>query len=173
MHLRDQSLRTGSLLAWFDDASRANNRGLLFMVRGADDIEPLGAIESACREHIAERQYQGFEWHPVLDQGQISSVDPELNVSRVERFEACEFRNLDDGNLRALLDPVLDRMAASEPDLLPRAGGAVGAAAEGVQFLDRSAELEELLSLLRSGRSVFLQAPRRSGKTSLMQLNGP
>jgi AAA+ ATPase superfamily predicted ATPase len=169
MRLRDQSLRTGSLLAWFDAATRANNRSLLFLVSGASDIEPLTAIESSCRQHIAARGYTGFEWHAVPDQGQLSAVDPELDVSRVQRFEACEFADLSAELRRELLGAVINRMAVNEAELLPTAGGAVGAPAEGINFLDRANELQELASLIRQRRSVFLQAPRRAGKTSLMR----
>jgi hypothetical protein len=169
MRLRDQSLRTGSLLAWFDAVTRANNRSLLFLVTGARDIEPLTAIESSCREHIAERGHTGFEWHTVPDQGQLSAVDPELDVSRVQRFEACEFADLSAELRRELLGAVIDRMAANEAELLPTAGGAVGAPAEGINFLDRANELQELASLMRQRQSVLLQAPRRTGKTCLMR----
>jgi len=43
-----------------------------------------------------------------------------------------------------------------------------GDVALGEQFIDRTAELGELLGDLRSGQNVLVLAPRRFGKTSLI-----
>ncbi len=170
MRLRNESLKTGKALAWMDSEGRGKrSRALLFLIEGAADIEPISQIEKVCRSLIEKKRYPGFTWHAVADPGQISLVDSRLYSAEIFRFEACEFRDLEETKLRPLLRPVLDLVVAGSAELLPRAGGAVGGPAEGVQFLNRVTELEELATAIRDGKSLFLQAPRRMGKTSLMR----
>lgn len=169
MRLRNETLRTGDLLAWFAPEDRSTNRSLLFLVTGAADIEPLREIEAACRRHIDSLSLVGFEWHAVPDQGQLASVDPLLNSSQIFGLEVCELAGLSQEDLDALLGPALERMASRQTELFPSAGGAVGAPAEGIQLLGRTKELSMLLEALRSGRDLLLLAPRRSGKTSVLR----
>jgi hypothetical protein len=167
--MRDEQLKTCKALTWVDETGKLKSRALLFLVRGAEDITPLDALQVACRARIAARGYSAFEWHAVADPGQISTVDRRLYNAEIVRFEACEFQNLNGGQLASLLDPIIDHIAAGHPELVPRVGGAVGGPAEGIQFLNRLCEVAELIASIRAGESIFLQAPRRMGKTSLMR----
>jgi hypothetical protein len=169
MRLRDESLKTGTALAWIDPKGRSKSRVLVFLVQGAADIEALIKIEAVCRSVIESHGHEGFTWHAVADPGQISLVDHRLYSAEIIRFEACEFQDLDDDQLAELLAPVIDHIVGGDPELLPRVGGAVGGPAEGIQFLNRSSELKDLADAIRGGKSLFLQAPRRMGKTSLMR----
>jgi hypothetical protein len=169
MRLRNENLKTGKALTWIDPAGRWRTRALLFLVQGADDIDVLSGIQSVCDRHIAERGYGGFAWRAVADPGQISLVDNRLFNADLARFEAAEFGGLDPDSLATLLKPVIDHIVAGDAEMLPRAGGAVGSPAEGIQFLNRLAELDSLASRVRAGESLFLHAPRRMGKTSLMR----
>src|SRR5262245_55010275 len=144
MRLRDETLRTGNLLAWFDPADRSTNRGLLFLVAGAADIEPLRDIETACRRLTDRHALSGFEWHAVPDQGQLALADPLLNSSQIFRLEVCELAVLNQEELDDLLEQPLQRMAAGQVELFPSAGGAVGAPAEGIQLLGRTKEIATL-----------------------------
>jgi Cdc6-like AAA superfamily ATPase len=169
MRMRNEQLKTCKALTWVDSSGKSRSRVLLFLVRGADDIAPLDALQVACRARIEAREYKGFEWHAVADPGQISSVDRRLFSAEIIRFEACEFQQLDGKQLASLLDPIIDHIAAGDAELVPRVGGAVGGPAEGIQFLNRSSEVTDLVAAIRKGNSIFLQAPRRMGKTSLMR----
>jgi hypothetical protein len=169
MRLRNETLRTGNLLAWFDSKTRTNNRSLLFLVAGASDITPLTNIEEVCREIIEEKRLVGFEWFPVPDLNQLASVERTLDSSKLLRVEAHEFLDVDRVDLRSLLEFPLELLARGENELFPSAQGAVGAPAEGIQFLDRTKDVEAIKSLLHGGHNILLQAPRRSGKSSLMK----
>jgi hypothetical protein len=169
MRLRNENLKTGKALAWVDKNRQAKTRVVLFLVQGAGDISALNAIDRVCDNWIKQQGYQGFSWHSVADPGQISLVDPRLFSADIRRFEACEFRDLSEDQIEILLNPLIDRICAGESELLPRAGAAVGAPAEGVQFLNRTAETNSLASMIRQGESFFIRAPRRTGKTSLMR----
>ena len=169
MRPRNQALRTGNLLTYFEPTERARNRSLLFLVSGTADIQPLTALETVCRDHIERSALEGFEWNPLPDQGQLAEVDPLLDASRLARLEVAELAGLEPEDLERLLGPALDRLACGEAELFPAAGGAVGAPAEGIQFLGRETELADLARRIRSGEDLLLLAPRRSGKTSLLR----
>ena len=49
MRLRQEGLKTGRLLTCFPDASGFRNASLLFLVQGANDIEPLNRLDEALR----------------------------------------------------------------------------------------------------------------------------
>lgn len=169
MRLRNQALRTGNLLTYFEPVERIRNRSLLFLVSGTADIQPLTDIETVCRDHIERSTLEGFEWNPLSDQGQLAEVDPLLDASRLTRLEVAELAGLSPAELKSLLGPALDRLAGGEAELFPAAGGAVGAPAEGIQFLGRETELADLARRIRGGENLLLLAPRRSGKTSLLR----
>lgn len=169
MRLRNSSLRTGSLLTCFEPADRARNRSLLFLVSGPADIEPLTALETVCRRSIESAGLDVFEWNALSDQGQLAEVDPLLDASRLTRLEVVELAGIALADLERLLVPVLERLARGEADLFPAAGGAVGAPAEGIQFLGREAELADLARRIEVGEDLLLHAPRRSGKTSVLR----
>lgn len=169
MRVRDEQLRSGRLLGWFDPEVRQYNSALLFLARGVDDIEPLTRTEQACQQIIEARGLSGFEWHQVADVGHLASVDPSLVPSRVTRIEAAELAMLSVEELEGLLEPALVRLAAGEAQLFPVAGATVGSPAEGIQFLGREQEIRSAIDLLEKGHSLEILAPRRSGKSSLLR----
>ncbi len=169
MRIRDDRLRSGRLLGWFDPEDRQRGCALMLLVRGMDDIEPLTRIERACRRILEVGEKPGFEWHEVGDVGQLASVDPLLAPSRVSRIEAAELAMLSIEELEELLEPALARLASGETQLFPAAGGAVGSPAEGIQFLGRDREIGDAISSLAAGHALEILAPRRSGKSSVMR----
>ncbi len=169
MRVRDERLRSGRLLAWFDSQDRRRNAALLFLARGADDIEPLTRIEEAYQRIVETGDIGGVERHVVADAGQLASVDSALSPSQVSRIEAAELAMLSVKDLRTLLEPALIRLASGERQLFPAAGGAVGSPAEGIQFLGRAQEIREALARLAAGNHLEILAPRRSGKSSFMR----
>ncbi len=169
MRARNENLRTGSLLTHFEAGERLRNRSLLFLVEGAKDVEPLTRAEQACRQIVEEVATDGtFEWNAVADQGELTDVDPCLDLAAITRLEAAELVGLDDEELRRLFRPAIERLAKGSPELFPGAGGAVGNPAEGLQLLGRDSFVQELDTRLAAGEDLYLSAPRRSGKTSVL-----
>lgn len=169
MRVRDERLRSGRLLGWFDPTNRQRNSALLFLARGVDDIEPLTRIEQVCNRVLEARGAEDFEWHAVADLAQLASADPSLDPTRLTRIEAAELAMLSAEDLENLLEPAILRLAAGEAQLFPAAGAAVGSVAEGIQFLGRGREIRHAVGLLEAGHSLEILAPRRSGKTSLLR----
>lgn len=166
MRLRNESLRTGTLLAFFDRENSRRNASILFLVEGAADIAPMRDLESACRELIAGDER--FHWHTVANQLELTAVDARLDSARVTRFEVAEFHGLSRPALRELLAPAISQLREAERVRFPSATRTEGSVARGVDFLDREDELAALQRLVDEGRHVLLVAPRRSGKTSLL-----
>ena len=170
MRFRNENLQTGNMLTYlFNPEDRSENRSLLFLVSGPEDILTLTAIEEACQTYISGRGLStAFTWFAVPDQRDLGWIDPYLEVGDILRVEACEFRDLSPEILSCILHPVLDRIEHGQRELFPSAGGAAGGPAEGIQFLDREEETKELARFIAEGENILLLAPRRSGKTSLI-----
>jgi hypothetical protein len=166
MRRRNPHLRTGSLIAWFDENDRSRNASILFMVTGARDIETLAAVERACRNEAR----LPLAVHAVADQLELGAADPRLDPETMLRVEVAEFADLGEDDLRKVLSPTLRVLERGERPAFPDAALAVGGVAEGVQFLNRDEDLDVLRRLvLEEGRSASLVAPRRTGKTSLLR----
>jgi hypothetical protein len=166
MRTRNESLRTGTLLACFDRENPRRNASLLFLVEGAADIAPLRDIERAC--HGLLEGDDRFQWHTVANQLELTSVDPRLDSTGVLRLEAAELHGVSRDELQALLEPAIAQLRKTERVRFPSATRAEGSVARGIDFLDREDELAALQRLIEEGRNVLLVAPRRSGKTSLL-----
>jgi hypothetical protein len=166
MRPRNESLRTGTLLAFFDRDNPRRNASLLFLVEGAADIAPLREIESAC--HGLLDGDDRFQWHTVANQLELTAVDPRLDSAGVTRLEVAELHGLAREDLRSLLAPAIDQLRRAERVRFPSATRTEGSVAQGIDFLDRQDELTALQRLVEEGRDVLLVAPRRSGKTSLL-----
>jgi len=163
MRLRNEALRTGSLLVFSDRQAPRFNASILFLVEGATDIAPLHEIELACRALVDDR----FHWYTLANQFEPSTVGFRLDQMRMTRLEVAEFRDLGTDTLHALLAPALQHLQRGQ-NLFPSAARTEGSVARGVDFLGRDDELATLRELLAHGKHVLLVAPRRSGKTSLL-----
>ena len=168
MRLRNERLRTGRMLSHFA-TDRRDNQNLLFLVSGTADASALAQVEEISGSIIEGGGLEGFEWFYVADRDRLAELNPNLPTGHLFTLEAIELADLAPGELEAILTPALSRLATHPAEaLFPRVGGAVGSPAKGVQFLDRERELAQVSELVNNGRDVMLQAPRRSGKTSLL-----
>jgi hypothetical protein len=167
MRARNPGPATGRLLTWFDPRTRANNRSILFAVAGAEDIVPLTQVSNVVEQQ--SKDTSPFVWTDVADSSQTAEIEPDVDATRISKIEAAELRGLNIDELAAVLTPALDALARGEAELFPTAGGAVGAPAEGVQFIGREDSVSAVLEHLLRAESVLLVAPRRSGKTSLLR----
>lgn len=168
MRLRKDNLKTGNLLAIFDRGERARNRGMLFLIEGAKDIVTSIEIEKICKDWVNTQKEVECKWCAVADQGSLSTFDPFINLQGIIRVESREFDGIPSDKIRLMLWPALDRLARDRKELFPSAGGAVGAIAEDIQFIGRDDDIMKLEKLILNNEHILLAAPRRSGKTSLL-----
>ncbi|MHC9538603.1 MAG: hypothetical protein AB9903_03710 [Vulcanimicrobiota bacterium] len=168
MRLRKDNLKTGNLLAIFDKGERARNRGILFLIEGSKDIVTSIEIEKICKNWANAQREVECKWCSVADQWSLSAYDPLINPQGIVRIESCEFAGLPADKISHMLLPALDRLAGGRKELFPSAGGAVGAIAEDIQFIGRDDDIMQLEKLILNNEHILLAAPRRSGKTSLL-----
>lgn len=161
MRLRNESLPTGYLLT--SGARSESTASLMLLVAGPTDIEPLQSII-----HLSQ-SIDGLIGIDVSDQRRLDALGLDIDPSRVVRIEAREFAGLSQQDLNLILQPAINRLLAGNTEIFPSAGGAVGGVAEGIQFLDREEDLDNVITAVRAGRDVLIRAPRRSGKTSLLR----
>lgn len=164
MRQRDNLLKTGDLLV---PRALGASRGVLFLVNGSASLDPLRNIHLAVLRCVLDAE-QRFEWQAVDGPATMSLGASGAVPTEILRLEAVEFAELVEANLDAVLKPALERLFSGQRDLFPVAGGAVGTMAQGVQFLDRRADLQRLREDVVAGRHALLVAPRRTGKTSLL-----
>lgn len=164
MRTRDEALKTGSLLVFFHPEDRKRNASILFLVKGVEDIEPLSRIEESLEQEIGP----GFGWYAVADQLELSAVDPNLDSTRMSRFEVEEFRELEASTIRAILAPTVLQLQRGEPARFPSARRVVGSVPKGEDLFGREQEIGQLMRLVEQGQNVLLVAPRRSGKTAVL-----
>jgi hypothetical protein len=161
MRLRNDNLRTAHLILPREYSPGAAS--LMLLIAGPADIEPLQRVLDLLRP------IESLAGVDIPDQRKLDTLDPKINPSRIVRVEAREFWGLESPELKSVLGPALDRLLAGHIEIFPNAGGAVGGVAEGIQFLDREEDLENIGSLLSNHNSVVIRAPRRSGKTSVLR----
>jgi len=169
MRLRDESLRTGRLLAALCPGNPTRSCGLLLLVRGYEDVDSLATVEAVLGRLLSVRPSGQFRWFDVADFRRIAELHPSLKPNRVVSVELAEFAGLNEQDVEIIFRDALERAAAFETTLFPSIGAAVGSAAEGVQFIARAQELDNLAALLDPARLVLVIAPRRTGKTSLLR----
>ena len=164
MRLRNETLKTGSLLTYLHPAKKENSSEILFLVTGADDISVLQMVEKS----VQGQEDRGFTWSTVADQFHRNETKNKLTSSAQLRLEATELSGLSQNAINSLLAPIFEQMKNGEKLGFPEPSRVLGSIAQGIHFLAREEELEQIHSLLQQDTAILLVAPRRTGKTSML-----
>jgi hypothetical protein len=169
MRRRDETLRKGHVfLVWLSKGASPANRSLFFAKAGKADMECEQTIRTACEAWAKSAGHANTRWLKVSNIAHSCAVAPDLDPSRTKRLECQEFAGLSQDDTNAILHDGLSRLANDEPEIFPRAGGAVGGVARGIQFLDRDDDVRNICEYVRQGKCLRIVAPRRTGKSSLL-----
>lgn len=165
MRLRRKDLKTGELIACFPPEAQGRNASLLLLVEGAADIPVLHAFHAAFHRKLTEYCRSST----VVNQLELSAVEPHLDPEQLVRLEAAELREVAEPQvLHELLAPAVEQLCRAERVRFPSASRTEGSVARGPDFIGREQELAELKRRVLEKRHVLLVAPRRSGKTALL-----
>jgi hypothetical protein len=164
MRLRREELKTGRLLTCFPEKNGLRNSSLLFLVEGANDIEPLQHLDEALRPELDST----LKWAAAASTLELARVDPRLDPGKVCRLEAGELRGLAPEDIREVLAPGLTQLRRGEAVRFPSATRMEGSVVTGPDFLEREAELAALTERVERREHTLVLAPRRAGKTSLL-----
>lgn len=167
MKLRDENQKTGHLLAFISRKDREDNFSFFFPVEGLDQFDTLLIITNGferCAENFSDTY--NFIGYSIADAGRLEDAFPEVDKSRMLRFEMDEFLTEEPQFCEDFAKVLLERQVRKEFPLFPDI--ITGAMATGVNFYDRTEEIKIIRDNLEKGRNLLLRAPRRYGKSSLL-----
>lgn len=167
MRLRNENQKTGHLLTFISKEKRENNFSFFFPVEGLEQFDSLLKVIKGfehCFESLKE-EYK-FVGYSVADVGCVEEIFPEIDKNRMLRFELDEFLDENSQFIEDFARIIVKRRMKREDQIFPdiRAVGVV----TGLDFYGRREKLEEIWENLQKGKNLLLRAPRRYGKTSLL-----
>lgn len=107
--------------------------------------------------------YMGYS---ISDYGGIEKTFPEIDTNRIFIFEQCEFLSETSQFIEPFGKALLKRFIQKQNQIFPNI--VTGAMAVGSGFYDREAAIREIWELLQNKKNILFRAPRRFGKTSLL-----
>ncbi|MBW2702890.1 MAG: hypothetical protein JRF33_18880, partial [Deltaproteobacteria bacterium] len=167
MKLRDETQKTGHLLVFIARDDRNNNFSLFFPVEGLEQFDDLLKITNGF-EHSFE-PYKGtytFHGYSIANIDHVEDAFAEVDRTRMLRFDLMEFLDEDSGFNKQFAKNILERLHERQYPIFPEI--ITGAMATGNNFYDREEKAEEIWSSLKEGTNLLLRAPRRYGKSSLL-----
>ena len=167
MRIRDENQKTGHLLAFISKEKREDNFSFFFPVEGLGKFDALLKIIKGfenCSESVKEKYH--FIGYSVADISRIEDIFPEIDKLWMLQFDLEEFLTEDSQFVENFAKLVIARQARKEGPMFPDI--ITGPMATGSNFYDRVEELKEIWENLKMGENLLLRAPRRFGKSSLL-----
>ncbi len=167
MRLRNEKTETGHLLSFISKRDRVDNFSLFFPVEGLEQfdtlLEVIKGFEKCLEAWPGMYDYMGYS---VSNYGDIEKTFPEMDIDRVFIFEQCEFLSKKSQFIEPFGKALLKRFIQKQNQIFPNI--VTGAMAVGSAFYDRKADIMGIWELLKNKENILFRAPRRFGKTSLL-----
>lgn len=167
MRLRNEKAETGHLLSFISKKDRGDNFSLFFPVEGLEQFDALLEVtkgfEKCLKAWPGTYDYMGYS---ISDYGDIEKTFPEIDTNRIFFFEQCEFLSEKSQFIEPFGKALLKRFIQKQNQIFPNI--VTGAMAVGSAFYDREADIREIWELLKNKKNILFRAPRRFGKTSLL-----
>jgi len=167
MRLRNEKAETGHLLSFILKRDRNDNFSLFFPVEGLEQFDTLLEVTKGFEKCLGAwpdmYDYMGYS---ISDYGNIEKTFPEINTNRIFFFEQCEFLSETSQFIEPFGKALLKRFIQKQNQIFPNI--VTGAMAVGSAFYDREADIREIWELLKNKKNILFRAPRRFGKTSLL-----
>jgi hypothetical protein len=167
MKLRNETAETGHLLSFVLKEDRSDNFSLFFPVEGLEQFDTLLEVtkgfEKCLETGPGVYDYLGYS---ISDYGSVKKTYPEIDGNRIFFFEQCEFLSDELQFIEPFGKALLKRLALNHhqsfPDII------TGGMAVGSNFYGREADIHNIWELLQKQKNILFRAPRRFGKTSLL-----
>jgi len=104
--------------------------------------------------------------YSVSNYGDIEKTFPEIDTNRIFIFEQCEFLSETSQFIEPFGKALLKRFIQKQNQIFPNI--VTGAMAVGSGFYDRETAIRDIWELLQNKKNILFRAPRRFGKTSLL-----
>ncbi len=167
MRLRNEKAETGHLLSFISKRDRSDNFSLFFPVEGLEQFDTLLEVtkgfEKCLKVWPGVYDYMGYS---ISDYGNIEKTFPEIDTNRIFFFEQCEFLSETSQFIEPFGKALLKRFIQKQNQIFPDI--VTGAMAVGSGFYDREANIRKIWELLQNKKNILFRAPRRFGKTSLL-----
>ena len=167
MRLRNEKTETGHLLSFISKKDRNDNFSLFLPVEGLEQFDTLLEVtrgfEKCLEAWPGMYDYMGYS---ISDYGNIEKTFPEIDANRIFFFEQCEFLSETSQFIEPFGKALLKRFIQKQNQIFPNI--VTGAMAVGSGFYDREAAIREIWTLLQNRKNILFRAPRRFGKTSLL-----
>jgi uncharacterized protein len=167
MRLRNENHRIGHLLSFISKKNREDNFSFFFPVQSIEQFDSLLELTKGferCLENY-RNEYE-FRDYSIADFGQMDGIFPEMDIERVSIFEQEEFITKESEFMEDLGKVVLARYIQGKVPVFP--GIVTGSMAAGSDFYDRRDKISTIWDRLEKGENILLRAPRRYGKSSLL-----
>ena len=167
MRLRNEKAETGHLLSFISKRDRNDNFSLFFPVEGLEQFDTLLEVTKGFEKCLETwpgiYDYMGYS---ISDYGDIEKTFPEIDTNHIFIFEQCEFLSETSQFIEPFGKALLKRFIQKQNQIFPNI--VTGAMAVGSGFYDREAAIREIWELLQNKKNILFRAPRRFGKTSLL-----
>ena len=167
MRLRNEKTETGHLLSFISKRDRSDNFSLFFPVEGLEQFDTLLEVTKGFEKCLkAWPDMYNYMGYSISDYGDIEKTFPEIDANRIFFFEQCEFLSETSQFIEAFGKALLKRFIQKQNQIFPDI--VTGAMAVGSGFYDREAAIRNIWELLQNKKNILFRAPRRFGKTSLL-----
>ncbi|RJP42540.1 MAG: hypothetical protein C4548_08165 [Desulfobacteraceae bacterium] len=167
MKLRNEKAETGHLLSFISKSEQSDNFSLFFPVEGLAQFDTLLEISKGFEKCLEAwpgiYDYRGYS---ISGYGEMEKTFPEIDANRIFIFEQSEFLSDTAKFIEPFGNALLKRFIEKQKQVFPNI--VTGAMAVGSGFYDREDAIKNIWEMLRKGKSILFRAPRRFGKTSLL-----
>lgn len=167
MRLRNEKAETGHLLSFISKADGNDNFSLFFPVEGLAQFDTLLAVTKGFEKCLeAWPDIYNYMGYSISDSGDIEKTFPEIDTNRIFFFEQSEFLSEISQFVEPFGKALLKRFIEKQNQIFPNI--VTGGMAVGSAFYDREAVIRDIWELLQDKKNILFRAPRRFGKTSLL-----
>ncbi len=167
MRLRNENQKIGHLLSFISKEDRDDNFSFFFPVQSIEQFDSLLEITNGFERCLEDNRHEyEFMDYSIADFGQMDGTFPEMDIERVSIFEQDEFLTKESEFIADFGKVVLERYIKGKLPVFP--GIVTGSMASGSDFYDRQDKISTIWDLLEKGENILLRAPRRYGKSSLL-----
>lgn len=167
MHKLDKSNKVGRLLALVHRKEPKRNLSFFFPVEGLEQLARLRKVTTGLQETAKnfESEYE-FRTYSVADMSQVLEDFPNVDEKRIWWMDIKSWIDEEGQFTQDFASRVLEWRLKSPSDHLPEL--APGKIVKETDFFNQEKIIDRLWELISSGKNLLLAAPRRFGKSSLI-----
>lgn len=167
MHELDKSNKIGRLLALTQRKEPERNLSFFFPVKGFEQLSRLRKMTAGFKEiaKTFESEYE-FRTYSVANISQVQNDFPEVDEARIWWMDIESWIDKEDRFTQGFASRIIKWRLKSTADDLPEL--APGKIVKESDFFNQEGIIDRIWKLIISGKNLLLAAPRRFGKSSII-----